>query len=79
MSNPNYSNHIQNIQRLDELRLKVNEIMHSSQVSDNSGLISLNDLLRQHDTDRMVSRPEQYLMISNILEAGGEEDEDKYR
>ena len=48
-------------------------------MNDNSGLISLNDLLKEHDTDRMVSRPEQYLMISDILEEGDEEDEDKYR
>ena len=79
MSNRNFSQHVQNVGRLDELRLKVNEIMQSSQVNDCSGLLSLNDILMKDDAGHIVSSPEEYLMVSSTQENRNEEQEGKDR
>ena len=65
--------------RIDELRTKLNVALNSSTVNDCSGLISLNDILRKEHSDSDKSDSEQYLLISHTNDDSSNGGEDKDR
>ena len=68
-----------NSARLDQLRSRLNAAQFTSSVSDCSGLVSLNDILRKESLNSTEQVPEEYLMISSIYDSVADSDQTKDR
>ena len=59
---------------LDKLRRRINESLWTGKVLDADGLVSLKDILEKEDFNACQGQPEEYVMLSNIVDENCSED-----
>ena len=65
---------IKDKRKLDRLRRRINEFLWAGKVFDADELVSLKDILEKEDCNTFQDQPEEYIMLSNIVDENYSDD-----